>query len=59
MESDLLLMVRRKKIPEKGETQPATARQRARLEIKILDGNFCLLRNPFFVVEDVQFISIC
>ena len=26
-------MVKRKKIPEKGETQPATARQRARLEI--------------------------
>ena len=33
MKGHLLLMVKRKNIPEKGETQPATARQRARLEI--------------------------
>ena len=31
-------MVKRKKIPEKGETQPATVRQSARLGIRILNG---------------------
>ena len=53
MKSDLPLMVRRKKIPEKGETQPATARQRARLGIKMLDGKS--LRNPG-PIKDIQLI---
>ena len=35
----LLLIAKIKKIPEKGETKPATVRQRARLEIGILKSN--------------------
>ena len=61
----LLLMVKRKKIPEKGETQPATVRQSARLGIRILNGKFLgfqfwdkFLRNPKLISILGQIMSV-
>ena len=58
-------MVKRKKIPEKGETQPATVRQSARLGIRILNGKFLgfqfwdkFLRNPKLISILGQIMSV-